>query len=184
MKTLGDAIKVKPTPRINVSADSLRGFLDACSLSIYFIRSGVLNARDTEIANSPLYHECCSSLDAGGCLNLDGEDITHLVLAIKAGAPEMFRAYLRQKYALENVYDYEKYERLLSRQKLRSATRKALSAETILKVFRGDNFRCKMCGTSETLTVDHIIPRIEGGGDTLGNLQTLCQSCNSKKGAT
>lgn len=32
------------------------------------------------------------------------------------------------------------------------------------------------------MTVDHIIPRVEGGGDELENLQPMCAPCNSKKG--
>ena len=32
------------------------------------------------------------------------------------------------------------------------------------------------------LTVDHIVPRTQGGGDALENLQLLCAACNSTKG--
>jgi 5-methylcytosine-specific restriction endonuclease McrA len=41
---------------------------------------------------------------------------------------------------------------------------------------------CQMCGTEERLTVDHIVPRILGGTDSMSNLQVLCGSCNSSKG--
>jgi 5-methylcytosine-specific restriction enzyme A len=41
---------------------------------------------------------------------------------------------------------------------------------------------CQMCGTEERLTVDHIVPRVLGGTDSLNNLQVLCGSCNSSKG--
>ena len=41
---------------------------------------------------------------------------------------------------------------------------------------------CQMCGTEERLSVDHIIPRVAGGTDSLDNLQVLCSSCNSSKG--
>lgn len=50
-------------------------------------------------------------------------------------------------------------------------------------VFKRDGYRCVQCGTTEDLTIDHIYPRIRGGGHTEDNLQTLCRSCNSRKGA-
>jgi hypothetical protein len=43
---------------------------------------------------------------------------------------------------------------------------------------------CASCGVSETaaeMTVDHIVPRIEGGSDDISNLQPMCRSCNSRK---
>lgn len=78
-------------------------------------------------------------------------------------------------------------------------------------VFLRDDFTCQLCGHRPadipvawdgrstylclgTDTVfqwpflavicpDHIIPRCKGGVNTLENLQTLCVSCNTKKGA-
>ena len=41
---------------------------------------------------------------------------------------------------------------------------------------------CQRCGTEERLTVDHIVPRVLGGTDSLDNLQVLCNICNSSKG--
>jgi 5-methylcytosine-specific restriction endonuclease McrA len=49
-------------------------------------------------------------------------------------------------------------------------------------VFERDAYRCVVCGTWLDLTVDHIIPRARGGTNEFGNLQTLCRSCNSRKG--
>lgn len=46
-----------------------------------------------------------------------------------------------------------------------------------------DGNRCVTCGATEDLTIDHIIPIINGGRDDYGNLQTLCRTCNSRKGA-
>lgn len=45
-------------------------------------------------------------------------------------------------------------------------------------------FACAHCGSLEQamLTVDHIVPRTDGGADDLSNLQPLCVHCNSKKG--
>jgi len=43
-------------------------------------------------------------------------------------------------------------------------------------------YACRECGSMEDLTVDHIVPRHEGGSDDLSNLQILCGHCNSSKG--
>lgn len=49
-------------------------------------------------------------------------------------------------------------------------------------VFNRDNNKCKLCGSTSSLSVDHIKPVIAGGGNELSNLQTLCSRCNSSKG--
>lgn len=50
------------------------------------------------------------------------------------------------------------------------------------RVFLRDGFVCLACASRFDLTVDHIVPVVAGGGDHESNLQTLCRSCNSKKG--
>lgn len=51
-----------------------------------------------------------------------------------------------------------------------------------LKVFERDDYKCRHCGTSKELRVDHVHPERLGGTLALDNLQTLCARCNSKKG--
>ena len=41
---------------------------------------------------------------------------------------------------------------------------------------------CACCGSTEDITIDHIIPLSKGGDDELNNLRLLCRSCNSRKG--
>lgn len=74
--------------------------------------------------------------------------------------------------ALWDTYGARRYRanRALSRTELR------------IIVFAKDNWQCKICGTGAKLTVDHIIPVAKGGGNDIENLQTLCLSCNSRKG--
>ena len=49
-------------------------------------------------------------------------------------------------------------------------------------IFAWDHYRCQSCGTVANLTVDHIKPIHKGGGNEDNNLQTLCLTCNIKKG--
>ena len=49
-------------------------------------------------------------------------------------------------------------------------------------IFRRDNNTCLYCGTRENLTLDHVLPKAQGGRDSWDNLATACQKCNSKKG--
>jgi 5-methylcytosine-specific restriction endonuclease McrA len=50
------------------------------------------------------------------------------------------------------------------------------------RVFERDAYRCRRCGTWLDLTVDHIFPESRGGTLDMSNLQTLCRTCNCKKG--
>ena len=52
-------------------------------------------------------------------------------------------------------------------------------------IYARDHNRCQYCGdrfpTSE-LTLDHVVPRTQGGGNTWDNLVCACVACNSRKG--
>jgi 5-methylcytosine-specific restriction endonuclease McrA len=41
---------------------------------------------------------------------------------------------------------------------------------------------CMWCGTTEDITMDHLIPLARGGEHSIGNLVACCRSCNSSKG--
>lgn len=41
--------------------------------------------------------------------------------------------------------------------------------------------RCKQCGSTADLELDHIIPLSQGGRDNADNIQVLCQKCHRKK---
>jgi hypothetical protein len=45
---------------------------------------------------------------------------------------------------------------------------------------RYDN-RCLACGTTDDITIDHIVPLSLGGPNTIDNVQPLCRRCNGVK---
>jgi 5-methylcytosine-specific restriction endonuclease McrA len=60
--------------------------------------------------------------------------------------------------------------------------------ETTMKrarVYIRDRYRCQYCGEhrhAKDLTLDHILPRAQGGESTPANLVTACVKCNQRKG--
>jgi 5-methylcytosine-specific restriction endonuclease McrA len=45
-----------------------------------------------------------------------------------------------------------------------------------------DNFTCQYCGTTKSLTIDHVTPSSKGGKTTFENCVTACMTCNGQKG--
>ena len=61
------------------------------------------------------------------------------------------------------------------------APRKTFSRRTL---FRRDNYRCQYCACqpgTEELTIDHVLPRSQGGVTTWENCVLACVSCNARK---
>lgn len=62
----------------------------------------------------------------------------------------------------------------------RPRPRVALSKREVL---RRDDFTCQYCGRQvRYLTIDHVIPRHQGGGHSWQNLVAACPPCNRRKG--
>jgi hypothetical protein len=55
------------------------------------------------------------------------------------------------------------------------------SRDHYAEVYERDGHRCRYCGATANLTVDHVIPRCLGGDDDAANLVVACRSCNSRK---
>ncbi len=49
-------------------------------------------------------------------------------------------------------------------------------------LFKRDGHACVYCGTQDNLTMDHVIPRAQGGRTLWSNLVTACLKCNLQKG--
>ena len=70
---------------------------------------------------------------------------------------------------------------------LRTVTRPYVALPlTRENIYKRDEYKCQYCGDRrpERITLDHIIPRSKGGGNTWKNMVTCCFSCNNAKGDT
>ena len=63
------------------------------------------------------------------------------------------------------------------------AIRADIPLTTRREVFAHDGWACVYCGSKRRLELDHIQPISKGGTDDRCNLQTLCRTCNRRKGA-
>ncbi|MDX2129265.1 MAG: HNH endonuclease [Chloroherpetonaceae bacterium] len=49
-------------------------------------------------------------------------------------------------------------------------------------ILRRDGNKCQYCGRVDLpLTIDHVVPKSQGGADTWENLITACTKCNNRK---
>ena len=87
----------------------------------------------------------------------------------------------------ESKLAYDKLIEELVRERLESFSksqgRKKVPNKLRKEVFERDEYRCQHCGDWHDLCIDHIYPESKGGPTKLDNLQTLCQKCNTIKGA-
>ncbi len=96
-----------------------------------------------------------------------------LLLKEKAEQVEHNGRYVYADFPLPTVIRLRQYVRLPYKEI--SLTRRNL-------LYR-DGHTCQYCGYSgEDLTLDHVLPRSRGGGDTWENMVTACVRCNVKKG--
>lgn len=42
--------------------------------------------------------------------------------------------------------------------------------------------KCAVCGSTDDICIDHVIPLSKGGTDAIENIQPLCRMCNASKG--
>ncbi|MSR18815.1 MAG: HNH endonuclease [Phycisphaerales bacterium] len=52
-------------------------------------------------------------------------------------------------------------------------------------IYARDHNQCQYCGkhfTTRDLTLDHVLPRVQGGGNSWTNLVCACVRCNARKG--
>src|SRR5215217_1088409 len=51
------------------------------------------------------------------------------------------------------------------------------------QVYAADAWQCVYCGyEGRDLSVDHVVPQVQGGKTSFDNSVTACRTCNSRKG--
>lgn len=90
-----------------------------------------------------------------------------------------------QENAFRNAMERGRVVWQLAEDAERRRKTKRMSRGMRYRVLQRDNFTCVLCGISAEggglLQVDHIVALVNGGNDSLGNLRTLCVSCNVGK---
>lgn len=101
------------------------------------------------------------------------------------------RGALRPTITGENHYNWKGgYENHLKHVRIRSHKKRCAGGtftieewEKVKVLYRYACPSCKLCEPEIKLTIDHIKPVSLGGLNNSDNIQPLCQSCNSRKGA-
>ena len=65
--------------------------------------------------------------------------------------------------------------------------RRSFSPELKRELFKSQNGKCMYCGRKpgiDLMDIDHKNPMAKGGSDQKRNLQLICRTCNTRKGAT
>ena len=75
------------------------------------------------------------------------------------------RAYSMNNRALKKYHDDSKVDDIM-----------------LQEIMAAYNNKCAVCGSSENLCFDHIVPMYNGGKNSRDNLQILCRKCNMEKG--
>lgn len=93
-------------------------------------------------------------------------------LAPREGEP--FIQAVRQRVRVPEVVTLTGYDRLPT----------AAVTFSRRNIFKRDHFTCQFCGVqpgAEELTIDHVLPRSQGGTSTWDNCVLACVACNKRK---
>lgn len=94
---------------------------------------------------------------------------------------EIIRKELLEKEKIRQFRREVKKELVESGHIQQTRKRESIPQDIQDKVWIRDGGKCVVCGSSENLEFDHIIPFSKGGSNTYRNLQLLCEKCNRQK---
>jgi len=100
-------------------------------------------------------------------------------------ALEAFVEYINLAPEIQEETDELPAPAIRSQHSVRRKTPRSINWRLRFLVMRRDEFRCRLCGASQSATtrldVDHILPWSKGGDTVFENLQTCCERCNIGK---
>lgn len=117
-----------------------------------------------------LWNETARVVDPSDYQLYDWEDWSRLV----PNHDEPFVQAVRQRYRVPEVVTLTEFDRLPT----------AAVTFSRRNVFKRDRFTCQYCGTqpgSDELTIDHVVPRAQGGVSSWTNCVLACVACNKHK---
>jgi len=130
-----------------------------------------------------------SALRDGDCVRIDGgiDEITHVFAESDAVVHICFTdGVVRRAWTdFVEIAEWDTVPTPIVRQSQpqRREPRSQIPIRIRERIFKRDGYICRKCGSKLFLTIDHIHPMLHGGLHNEENLQVLCRSCNSKKGA-
>jgi 5-methylcytosine-specific restriction endonuclease McrA len=134
----------------------------------------VKNVRDRKYSNVSIAEVQAVHLSPGIDVLVLNYDYTPLNI-VKGRRAIVLLMKQRAQRVSEKVIRLLKYTRI-------PLSRAAREKPTKVGIYRRDGYTCQYCGSTRSLTIDHLIPKSRGGTDSWENVLIACSTCNVKKG--
>lgn len=157
--------KILDDPKVGTLSDRLyRRYIEFLLIAAGNDRIGYLPDIETlewwtRVSVEDLWNDISELLDGGLLRPIDDNDGNPLWYVVGSDPPPMTRREVMR-------YQFNRQRKVIFDQ-----------------LVERDGEYCRHCGSVHELSVDHALAIANGGTNDLNNLQLLCRSCNSRKGA-
>ena len=104
--------------------------------------------------------------------------VRRAIVLVDKGKAELLENHQGQLHTVSSVIEAPSIVRLVYLVRRPLLPRKLSKKEVFLR----DRFTCQYCGRkAQDLTVDHVVPRRQGGGHAWDNVVAACNRCNLRK---